>query len=245
MGVYKTTNSGNTWVAFMLAIMISERMEHKKVTMANVHKFVPNLHMKGLKIKDFDHLPSPRVFRNENPSWDPYYPKTIYLVRDPRAVYLSYYHHWLHTDQANHGSLEEFVEELLKHGCIKRWESWLTRWDVQVNDWICREKRQPVKIVRYEDLVENREKWFREIVDFSGFEPSSELFALAVEQGGFENMQKNEKTHGAEAFSGEKGEKGLFVRKGQVDSWKEEMPNHIIEKIEKEFKETMIRFGYL
>ena len=236
--------SGNTWVAFMLAVILNEKIG-KKVTMANLSEFVPNLHMPGVKITNFKDLPSPRIFRNENPNWQDHYPKTIYLVRDPRAVFLSYYHHWLHTEQKSHGTLEEFVDEILEFGCIRRWESWLVRWDLQVHDWVNREKSQPVKIVRYEDLIENRCEVFRGIVDFAGLSCSDSVFSSAVEKGGFEAMQNNEKKYGAESFHGEKSEKGLFVRKGQVDSWKEEMPIHVIEKIEREFQETMKLFGYL
>lgn len=236
--------SGNTWVAFMLAVIVSEKMG-KNVTMANVYEFVPNIHMSKVKIKHFENFPSPRVFRNENPTWQDHYPKTIYLVRDPRAVYLSYYHHWLHTDQENHGTLEEFVDEMLEFGCIRRWEAWLVRWDRQVDEWVNRQKRQPVKIVRYEDLKEDRKKFFREIVDFAGLSCSDALFSSAVEKGGFEAMQQSEKKHGAESFHGEQSEKGLFVRKGQVDSWREEMPAHVIEKIERKFQGTMKMFGYI
>lgn len=236
--------SGNTWVAFMLAVILSEKMG-KNVTMANVYEFVPNIHISNVKVKDFEGFPSPRIFRNENPTWQDHYPKTIYLVRDPRAVYLSYYHHWLHTDQKNHGTLEEFVDEMLEFGCIRRWEAWLVRWDRQVDEWVRRRERQPVKIIRYEDLIEDRQNFFREIVDFAGLNCSDTLFALAVEKGGFEAMQQSEKKHGAESFHGEKSDKGLFVRKGQVDSWKEEMPGHVCAKIEQKFQSTMKMFGYL
>ena len=236
--------SGNTWVAFMLAVLLSERLG-KKVTMANVYEFVPNIHMPGVKVKQFEDIPSPRIFRNENPTWQDHYPKTIYLVRDPRAVLLSYYHHWLHAERDHHGTLEEFVDEMLEFGCIRRWESWLTRWDLQVDEWEKRQKTQPVLIVRYEDLIEDREGYFRKIVDFAGLNCSDKMVSLAVEKGGFESMQKSEKKYGAESFNGKTSDKGLFVRKGQVDSWKEEMPDHVIAKIEKEFGETMSRFGYL
>lgn len=236
--------SGNTWVAFMLSVILSEKMGNK-VTMANVSNFVPNLHTRGVRIKTYNDLPSPRIFRNENPRWHDYYPKTIYLVRDPRAVFLSYYHHWLHTEQTIHGSLEDFVDELLKYGCIRRWETWLVGWDQQVNDWVERAKRQPVKIVRYEDLVEDRGKTFREIVDFADLRCSESLVELAIKQGAFEAMQRNEKSYGAESFHGQKSIKGLFVRKGRVDSWKEEMPDHVSEKIGRQFQETMELFGYL
>ena len=236
--------SGNTWVAFMLAMILNDKVG-KKVTMANVSEFVPNLHTRGVKVKHYEDLPSPRIFRNENPTWQDHYPKTIYLVRDPRAVLLSYYHHWLHSDHENHGTLEEFVREMLEFGCIQRWEAWLVRWDLQVEDWLNRERTQSVKIVRYEDLVEDRGRKLKEIIDYAGLSCSDSLFSLVLEKGAFASMQENEKKYGAESFHGKKSEKGLFVRKGKVDGWKEEMPNHVIQMIESEFRSTMQMLGYL
>lgn len=236
--------SGNTWVAYMLAVILSEKAD-KTVTMGNVYEFVPSLHNKGIKVKDFEHVPSPRIFRHENPAWHDFYPRTIYLVRDPRAVLLSYYHHWLKTDRSDHGTLEEFVDEILEHGCIRRWEPWLIRWDVQVKDWLNRTNRQLVKIVRYEDLIESREKVFRDIVLFAGLSYDENQFSQAVERGSFENMQRSEKQHGAEAYLGVKGKDGFFVRKGRVDSWREEMPIQTVQKIEAAFQHSMKTLGYL
>ena len=63
-----------------------------------------------------------------------------------------------------------------------------------------------------------------DVIKFIGFACDDEDIALAVEQGSFENMRKNEETYGAEPYSGTKGERGYFVRNGKVDGWKKELP---------------------
>ena len=58
-------------------------------------------------------------------------------------------------------------------------------------------------------------------------------------------MRGEESVHGAESYAGEKGAKGFFVRKGQIDSWKEEMPGSVISRIEQAFGPGMKQFGYI
>ncbi len=240
--------SGNTWLAYMLGI-VSQGENHEAVNLKNVSQFIPTIHSVDEKVSESEHLSSPRVFRNEGPIFAELYPKTIYIVRDPRAVLLSYYHHWLHTDSQDHGTLEEFIDEILEHGCIRRWDPWLLGWEVQVLAWTARANQQAVKIVRYEDLIENRKETFRDVLDFCEIPCDDALFLTAVERGDFQSMRKVEQQHGAESYPGEEGndkeEKGFFVRKGVVDSWKEEMPENVIQKIEKKFHQTMQNLGYL
>ncbi len=235
--------SGNTWLAYMLGIILNAEKDDE-VTLSSVSQFVPNIHNHDEKIAQFNHLAAPRVFRNESPVFADLYPKTIYIVRDPRAVLLSYYHHSQHAKQQQR-TLEAFIDEMLTYGCIKSWEPELIRWDTQVTEWIDRSKKQPVKIIRYEDLVEDRAGNLRDLIDFAEISCEDNLFSLAVEKGNFKSMQKDEMQHGAESYPGEKGSKGLFVRKGKIDSWKEEMSVDVISKIENKFHATMKILGYL
>jgi hypothetical protein len=61
----------------------------------------------------------------------------------------------------------------------------------------------------------------------------------------FQSMRKEEVTFGAEPYSGDRGEKGYFTRKGKIDSWKDELPPVVVEKIEATFERTMREQGYL
>ena len=236
--------SGNTWLAYMLGIILHGE-QNSKVNLGNINQFVPNIHSHDEQIAEFDHLKSTRIFRSESPLFADKYPKTIYIIRDPRAVLLSYYHHSLHARNLEHISLDEFVEEILTYGCIRNWEPRLIRWDIQVREWLARANNQPVKIVRYEDLVADRKKTLKSIIDFAEIKSEEDLFTFAVDRGDFNNMRGDEKKHGAESYPGENGSKGFFVRKGKIDSWKEEMPQNVINKIENKFQAVMKSLGYL
>ena len=236
--------SGNTWLAYMLGIVLNAE-KHDEVTLANISQYVPNIHNHDEKIAEFNHLDSPRVFRNESPVFPDLYPKTIYIVRDPRAVLLSYYHHSQHATKQPQRTLEVCIDEMLEYGCIKSWEPALMRWDTQVMQWLKRSESQPVKVIRYEDLVEDRRDNFKDVIDFAGISCDENLLSLAVEKGEFKSMQKDEMQHGAESYPGEKGSKGYFVRKGKIDSWKKEMSGDIISKIENKYHATMKTLAYL
>jgi hypothetical protein len=84
-----------------------------------------------------------------------------------------------------------------------------------------------------------------EVIEFTGIACDEKEITLAVERSSFDNMRKDEQTHGAEPYSGTKGERGYFVRSGKMDGWKEELPAHLAARVEGEFSEVMRRVGYL
>lgn len=237
--------SGNTWLAYMLGIAMRKNFGHKQITLGNVQEFFPAIHAKDYEIASYAQLPSPRIFRNETTVCGELYPKTIYIMRDPRSVLVSYYHHALHDLGEYDWTIGTFVEEMLTYGCIRRLEPALVRWDKHVSYWFQRSKHQPVKFVKYEELKRDRRQVLEDVIKFIGLVCDDEDIALAVEQGSFENMRKNEETYGAEPYSGTKGEKGYYVRNGKVDGWKKELSPGLAVRIEREFSATMRLAGYL
>jgi hypothetical protein len=236
--------SGNTWLAYMLAVLV-QNDRHDKINIANVGDYAPVVHVHDYAIAKYEHLPSPRVFRNEGPVYPDLYPKTIYIVRDPRAVLLSYYHHCVHDTGEAGWPMGAFVDEMLEHGCIRRLEPTVVRWDRQVQNWTRRADTQAVKLVRYEDLKADRRAVLSELAAFMDYRCDDDLLDYAAARGDFNRMRSEEKAHGAESYAGEKGARGFFVRKGKVDSWREEMPAEAVARIEQAFAPTMKQLGYL
>ncbi|MFQ5530433.1 MAG: sulfotransferase domain-containing protein, partial [Gemmatimonadota bacterium] len=83
--------SGNTWLAYMLAVLLSGERDHE-VNLYNVGDFVPFVHGRDHEISKWEHLRNPRVFRNEYPLHRRLYPRILYIVRDPRSVLVSFWH---------------------------------------------------------------------------------------------------------------------------------------------------------
>ena len=236
--------SGNTWLAFMLAVLV-EKDNQERVNISNIGEFVPTIHNWDQAICKYEKLSSPRIFRNEVPKYPEFYPKTIYIVRDPRAVLLSYYHHGVHDTGRKDWPIADFIDEMLTDGCIKSWEPQIVRWDRQVETWLKRAKRQPVSFVKYEDLKRDSPGMLRLLCDFIGLDCGDDIIELACSRGTFSKMREDEKKYGAESYPGEKGERGFFVRKGKIDSWKEEMSDENIGKITKKFYPVMKKIGYI
>ena len=236
--------SGNTWLAYMLAVMTRDDRE-QNINISNIGEYAPTIHGNDIRIGEYATLPDPRIFRSEATVYPEAYPRTIYIVRDPRSVLLSYYHHCVHDTHRTDWPIADFVDEMLTNGCIRSLEPDLIRWDRQVEAWLERAERQKVIVVKYEDLKKDRRAEMEKLSRFLGFEHNQAAIDLAAERGDFSQMRSEEKQFGAESYAGEKGQRGFFVRKGKVDSWKEEMSPEVIGRIEQAFYPTMKKMGYL
>ena len=238
--------SGNTWLAYLLAIALFEQ-RRQEITLKNVGDFVPFVHGQDLRIAEYDYLPDPRVFRNECPIYPEFYPKIIYLMRDPRAVLVSFYHMYRVMLNDTTMPLQTFVESYLAtEGCFKSWNVGLARWDQQVLEWTGRAKSDPrICVVKYEDLVADRKSVLRRILGFIRASCSKENLDHAVARGEFQLMQEMEREHGAEAYREEIGQRGRFIRRGLIDGWRHELDVDLARMIEREFAAAMSAAGYI
>jgi hypothetical protein len=237
--------SGNTWLTYMLAILLFNDNE-LRITLKNIANYIPFIHGNDNAIASHSDLPVPRVFRNERPVYPELYPKTIYLIRDPRAVLVSYYYHYLAVTAGSQKSLQAFIEEYLERGFIRNLDTHSTRWDKQVLEWIKRAKRNKrIMIVKYEDMAHDRQRVLKKAVEFARIPCAEEDIALATARGSFEAMRADEEQHGAESYPGEIGQRDHFIRRGKAAGWREEMPPHLAKQIANEFAEAMNEAGYL
>ena len=244
--------SGNTWLAYMLALVKEGGDPDLRVNVANVGAFIPAahrceaLHIVGSRalLRSYDRLANPRVFRNEEPVCPELYPRTVYLVRDPRAVLVSYYHHYKAEFNDPDMPIDRFVSTYLRDPSAVG--APIARWDVQVGEWIRRAEAQRVLMVRYEDLHEDPEGCLSEIVAFCDIPATTEAVRTAGRRGAFEAMQREESRYGAESAGFRlKERRGTFYRRGEVDGWREELPSAARGAIDATFGPVMETLGYL
>ncbi len=234
--------SGNTWLAYMLAILVEKDFEHQ-VTLPNLKQFIPYVNGDDKSISNFSKLHEPRIFRNEWPIYPELYPKVIYLVRDPRSVIPSYFHHYCTVMDDNDFPIDLFTTQYLTGRLM--FDSQLIRWDEHVSGWLERSRSQPVLIVRYEDMIDDSRKILEKILEFVGIEYDASLIELAVDRGSFNMMRKHEDTYGSESYTGDMAKRGKFIRSGRRDGWKQELPSESIQAIEEKFGQVMKAVGYL
>lgn len=237
--------SGNTLMAYMFAIVVFRDFV-RNINLANIDNYVPGIHFEDLAIVKHGMMAGPRVFRNEVPLFPQWYPRAIYLVRDPRAVLVSYYHMYRTIFNDTKTTIAEFVDEYLRNGNIQRYEPQITRWDRQVSIWLKRAERDSrIMIVPYEKMVKNKPEVLEHVLEFASVECSDALFEHVLERSSFAAMRKTEEEFGEENYPGEIGKRGRFIRRGEVSGWKEELPPESVQAIEREFGPVMKKMGYL
>lgn len=223
--------SGTTWVAFFLAHLIGRRSEGRPVDLdlATCRRWVPDANPEYFGRRPLRARPGlqpPRVF-TVHAQFDPALPRVVYLVRDPRAVMVSYHHFLRATRPKFDLSLAEFVE---------RNDAWPCDWGRHVAGWTARAREDRVLVLRYEDLRADPLTGFARIARFCHLDPSPAELEECCGAASFENMVHVErKQHSSE---------GPFVRRGAVDGWRDELDGRSIRQIETRYAEIMRVHGY-
>lgn len=237
--------SGNTWLAYLLALLLfPERSEH--ITLANLRRFVPHVSGRDHFIVKHHSLPDPRIFRNHQPLYPERYHRIIYLVRDPRAVLVSLWHHYRVARSDTTTTLEELVDEYLSKDRFDVWLRDLYRWDHHVTRFALGPMvKSSVLIVKYEDLVRDRRQQLDRLINFLDIAPMHESLDLADARGSFEAMRSAEESHGVEHFRKVRSAGQPFIRSGQIDGWQEELTPTAVDRIERSLQPVMEQLRYL
>ena len=224
--------SGNTWVRFILANLLdpgnSDSYSFVRVNVPDIYKE---------KARVIDGLPSPRVLKSHE-YFDPRYRRVIYLVRDPRAVAVSYFH-----QQMRFGvippdtTLETFVGRFIAGGA-----DGFGTWSDHVESWLnTAGKRDSFFLLRYEELATDGVARTIELARFLKLSSSEEEIRRAFKRSSIERMKSLEK---AEANDDELPAHTTFVRRGGVETWRDELGDKEADAITSSFGDTMKKLGY-
>ena len=160
--------------------------------------------------------------------------KQIYIVRDPRDVYISYYHFLSGENDLKHFSW-----------FIANYEFPYGRWSDHVRSWIEHQNKDNIAIVKYEDLVKNKEREFLRILNYlkkiNGIYIDKEKLHQSIDETSFEKLSKKEREFGFDEAS----EHGVFFRKGIIGDWKNNLDKSIVKILEKEFQSEMKELNYI
>ena len=179
----------------------------------------------------------------------------IYIVRDPRDVCISWSNH------ANI-SIEKSVEFITNDTAVGLWKntgkndrnteiidrpkSYISSWEKHVISWTSTNWKIPIIILKFEDLVYNKEKIIKKIIDF--FEKNFNFK--------FENKSKKIKniidSTAFERFSIEEDEKKFieavddikFFSVGKKNQWINKLNKKQIKKLENKFGKVMEKHNY-
>jgi hypothetical protein len=193
--------SGNTWVRFLLANLLSE----EPVSGSAVDQLIPDLHRNPCweQVASNQHIivKTHLVFASNIPWYD----RTggfIYIVRNPLDVIAS---NWHYLCMGASGTMRKWPAdklEIFKSAYIdvfirdKGDSGWFRNgagtWPANVESWLRGANRFPSLILRYEDLLRDPHCETRRIAAILGLHPSSTDIARAVEASSFDSMRKSE-----------------------------------------------------
>lgn len=215
--------SGNTWVRFLLANALYPECE---VDFHTIHGLIPEV---GEEDQRRDSLPKPRLMKSHAP-YQPDYSRVIYIVRDGRDVYSSYFH-YRQPDLSEGTTFEEFLLE----------ERWPSRWAEHVRGWTkAAAENDDILVVRFENLKEDSARELRRMLSFVGKKSISQTrIRQAVEASSFENMRRLEKERGRKY-----GDVDQFMRKGEAGGWQRLFTDRARAIFKAKEGEQLVQLGY-
>ena len=174
----------------------------------------------------------------------------IHIVRDPRDVVVSFAHH-------NNQSIEKTTEMINKNFALgaskkERVPVYMGSWSFNYNSWKIFKNKEKYLLIKFEDLIQNKEENFKKILDFikkltkSKFEIDDKKIKKILQQIEFEKLKKLEEKEGfSEAKTDKKGKKIAFFRLGKINNWKSRLDTNIKTSIEVACQKEMKELGYL
>ena len=180
----------------------------------------------------------------------------IYIVRDPRNVVTS-------ISKFQNISLESSLKTLIKDtswggnpkssNLADKTKVWIGNWSQNYQSWKSFKFQDRYLLIKYEDLIREKEKYFLIILKFifkinnSKFILDKKKFNQVLETTSFEKMQKSEKQNGFfESKIDENTKKKIpFFNLGPKNDWKKLLDDNTKEKIEKTFEKEMKELNYL
>jgi hypothetical protein len=235
--------SGNTWTRFLLSNLI---YPDEPTTFLNIESRIPEIYF------NFDRamrrLPRPRILKSHE-CFQPHYPRVIYVVRDPRDVAVSYYHHNVKARNIPEDyPMESFVPRFM----ASEFDRLFGSWHDNVLSWISLRGDDPhFLMLRYEDMKEDparelsRMIAFLEYCSFRKIVFSREAIEKAIELSSPERMRALEKQEAQHwVLTKQTRSDKPFVRSARSGGWKSVLAPELVAALELTWGDLMQKLGY-
>jgi aryl sulfotransferase len=183
---------------------------------------------------------------HSTPAGGPLFPSgatlgAIYLVRDPRAVAVSFAHHMGRPVEAAIARMDDPAASF--SGSSRRLthqlRQMLLRWSDHVESWLA--APFPVHVLRYEDMQADPCAAFAKVAALLDLPAGPEAIAAAVEAASFSRLQAQEREAG---FFERPHSAAAFFREGSSDGWRRALTPEQAASIVVSHGGVMRRLGY-
>lgn len=235
--------SGNTWTRFLLGNLLDQK---NPVTFSNIESRIPEIYFNPDRFMRT--LPRPRMLKSHE-SFEPHYPRVIYIVRDPRDVAVSFYHHNVKARNIPDGyPMASFVPRFIAAEFDHAFGSWRDN----VLSWtVLRGNSPEFLMIRYEDLKRDTVATLGKVVaflercSFRNIDASVEALQRTVELSSPERMRALEKQEAANwVLTKHTRADKPFVRSAVSGGWKSQLAPESVAAIESAWGDLMQNLGY-
>ena len=229
--------SGNTWLRFIFANLIQD----SSVGFSNIEKIVPDIYQTNKRA----FKRSSYLYVKSHESFITTYNRVVYVVRDPRDVFLSYFNYHKKIKVLPMDFSRELYLKMFLTGDIIESEKFGS-WSQHLLSWYHVSKNENVCFIKYEDLLHDTEKQIKKVVRFFNLDYKEQDIKSAIENSSFRSMKTSEKIDGGRWRTLKKSRTNLsFVDKGKSERWKNELTDTEKNLICEHFKKGMKIFGYV
>jgi len=235
--------SGNTWTRFLLGNLL---WQNDPVTFLNIESRIPEIYFNPDRFMRA--LQRPRLLKSHE-SFQPHYPHVIYIVRDPRDVAISFYHHNVKAGNIpDDYPISLFVPRFIAGEFDRIFGSWRDN----VLSWTALRQGMPgFLLLRYEDMKRDPATVlagvaaFLEGCSFPAIDARPEALKRTIELSSPERMRALEKQEAGQwvLTKGTRRDKP-FVRSAISGGWKSQLPPESLAAIESAWGGLMQSLGY-
>jgi Sulfotransferase domain len=235
--------SGNTWTRFLLGNLIHQ---NDPVTFSNVESRIPEIYFN--RDRFLRQLRRPRMLKSHE-CFQPHYPRVIYIVRDPRDVAVSFYHHNVKARNIpDDYPMASFVLRFIAGEFDGKFGSWRDN----VLSWTVLRKDDPrFLMLRYEDMKRDTARALAEVVafldrcSFRTIDANPEAVQRAIDLSSPEKMRLLEKQEAGSwvLTKGTRNDKP-FVRSATSGGWISQLSPESVQAVESAWGDLMRSLGY-
>ena len=217
--------SGSNLLRFLIANLISiHKTSEYLMTFKQARIFMPNFPDK--RFDDFFlNLNRPRFIKTHHAFATIQFPKVIYIYRDGRDVYYSYFNWGKKQNLIPSNMLfSDFLQETLKSQ---------NKWSEHILSWTNKYPEERMLLIKYEDLIKNKLEVLKKVSEFINIPTNNQVLNQLIDISDFSKMSKTENN-----------KEDVVLNKGTSGGWKKEFSKQDIEVFKMHENKALIKLGY-